>query len=910
MPGRSRSRCALELWRGPPLHGLTDTPWFSAEARRLEALRVDALEEQFEAALALGEHREIVSALHTAARGEPRARAAVGAADAGALPERPPGGRARDRSRRRGGVLAEELGLEPGPELRGSRQRSSRRTRRSPPCPVESRRRGNLPTPTTSFVDRERELADVVELLREHRLVTLIGPPGVGKSRLALEAVRALRERDCATAGGWSSLRARATRRTSSGLVAQAVDARGADPLARVIARLRDARRDPAARRLRARARGGGARRLGGAGRVSRRPRARNEPRGASRRRRGPSSRSNRCRCPTRLRPTTAAPRPCSCLPRAHARPAGIRAHRRRRADSPPRSRVAWTGCRSRSSSPPPASTCSGSPSSCSIVERRLALLRRVSRPPSRAHGTLGGSSSGATTSCTRTRRRCSTSLPCTEAALRCRRCSRSLRSHGLDEATVTYLLGALVDKSIVSVSFPADEARYDLLDTVRDYALERLAESGGLRRCPRGARGVLRRRWPRPRGPGSAAPEWQAWMKRLELEHDNLWAALTYARDAPDPVSRSASGRRWAGTSALAERVSEGRRFLEAAQARSRRTTRPLGLRVELLAYLCFLATEEVDLEAAIEAGERGLALAGTGAASPMAAAAAGAALARASRMPATTSGRRSSPRRRAPDPSTLEISGVEPPSAVWTGAMGAAGAGDVAHRRRADRGRSLALRGDRISTHPAAGGAARGVGRRAARRPRGGGPTRTGARSRLANRAGFADHASFALAGPRLDRVRRREPTPGRSAVQTGARRRRGGTRRPGSRGTCAGEARPPSSPRPATPTPPRGCIGASSSGRSGRGRTEARESLFIALAGSPAPLHSTASPSSPTPAAMPRPRPSCAPAPGWRSPETGSGRGARGSAVAATRRKLSSARRSTDGTAVDNRDQRRGG
>ena len=40
---------ALALWRGPALQGLTGTAWFSAEARRLETLRVDALEEQFEA---------------------------------------------------------------------------------------------------------------------------------------------------------------------------------------------------------------------------------------------------------------------------------------------------------------------------------------------------------------------------------------------------------------------------------------------------------------------------------------------------------------------------------------------------------------------------------------------------------------------------------------------------------------------------------------------------------------------------------------------------------------------------------------------------------------------------------------------------------------------------------------------
>ena len=54
---------ALALCRGPSLQGLTDLASFSGEARRLEGLRVDALEEQFEAALALGEHREILSQL-------------------------------------------------------------------------------------------------------------------------------------------------------------------------------------------------------------------------------------------------------------------------------------------------------------------------------------------------------------------------------------------------------------------------------------------------------------------------------------------------------------------------------------------------------------------------------------------------------------------------------------------------------------------------------------------------------------------------------------------------------------------------------------------------------------------------------------------------------------------------------
>jgi tetratricopeptide (TPR) repeat protein len=98
--------------------------------------------------------------------------------------------------------------------------------------------------------------------------------------------------------------------------------------------------------------------------------------------------------------------------------------------------------------------------------------------------------------------------------------------------------------------------------------------------------------------------------MRRLELEHDNLWVALTYAREAPDPpvTARLGAGLGWYfGT---AERVSEGRAFIEAALA-SAQEEAPLPLRVEMLAYVCYLATEEDDLGAAIEAGERGLALA-----------------------------------------------------------------------------------------------------------------------------------------------------------------------------------------------------------------------------------------------------------------------------------------------------------
>ena len=170
---------------------------------------------------------------------------------------------------------------------------------------------------------------------------------------------------------------------------------------------------------------------------------------------------------------------------------------------------------------------------------------------------------------------------------------------------TVVELLGTLVDKSIVTVSFPSADARYDLLDTVRDYALERLAEGGGLVAARKAhaeyfatladaAHGALR------------GPEWRAWVGRLELERDNLWAALTYAHEASDAGIAGRLGTlAWYFT--LAERVSEGRRFVELALAAASEDA-PAPLRLELEAFLCFFATEELDLDTAIEIGERAL--------------------------------------------------------------------------------------------------------------------------------------------------------------------------------------------------------------------------------------------------------------------------------------------------------------
>ena len=137
--------------------------------------------------------------------------------------------------------------------------------------------------------------------------------------------------------------------------------------------------------------------------------------------------------------------------------------------------------------------------------------------------------------------------------------------THGLNEATVAYLVAALVDKSIVSASFVGGAARYDMLDTVREYVLERLAESGGLAAARARPRRVLR--GARRRGARSSCAGRNgcagnaAWSRRTTTS--GLRSGTRGRR--PTRWSRPGSGRSgW--YFALADRVSEGRRFLELA--------------------------------------------------------------------------------------------------------------------------------------------------------------------------------------------------------------------------------------------------------------------------------------------------------------------------------------------------------
>ncbi|HSA50450.1 MAG TPA: AfsR/SARP family transcriptional regulator, partial [Yinghuangia sp.] len=82
------------------------------------------------------------------------------------------------------GILAEELGVDPGADLKAMHQRVLTAAPEIAPVRRASRSAGNLPAETTSFIGREYELAEVKRLLATSRLVTLTGVGGVGKTRL------------------------------------------------------------------------------------------------------------------------------------------------------------------------------------------------------------------------------------------------------------------------------------------------------------------------------------------------------------------------------------------------------------------------------------------------------------------------------------------------------------------------------------------------------------------------------------------------------------------------------------------------------------------------------------------------------------------------------------------------------
>lgn len=182
-----RLASALGLWRGPALADVGACGALAAEAQRLEELRLACVEDRLEADLRLGRHGVLVPELQALVAQHPlRERLRRLLALALYRSERQADALAAVREARR--MLDSELGLEPSEELRELERAILRHEVES--VPSVRRPRHNLPAEGSSFIGRADDLPAVVRRLQEHRLVTITGLGGTGKTRLALEVAR------------------------------------------------------------------------------------------------------------------------------------------------------------------------------------------------------------------------------------------------------------------------------------------------------------------------------------------------------------------------------------------------------------------------------------------------------------------------------------------------------------------------------------------------------------------------------------------------------------------------------------------------------------------------------------------------------------------------------------------------
>ncbi|TVR21746.1 MAG: helix-turn-helix domain-containing protein [Ilumatobacter sp.] len=183
---------ALRLWRGRAFGDLAELVGVRGEALRLEELRLVATEEWFEARLAAGECSEVIGELDALLVDHPL-RERFSRQVMVALYRDGRQGEALARAERLRRLLRDDFGLDPSPGLQDLETRiladdpallvvpARRRTEEAP-------RRS---TDATSLIGREDDVERVLDAIEHHDVVTVSGPGGVGKTRVAFRAVTA-----------------------------------------------------------------------------------------------------------------------------------------------------------------------------------------------------------------------------------------------------------------------------------------------------------------------------------------------------------------------------------------------------------------------------------------------------------------------------------------------------------------------------------------------------------------------------------------------------------------------------------------------------------------------------------------------------------------------------------------------
>lgn len=182
-------REALDLWRGAPMRDVDvrDSEAVDAVITRFEGLRLAATEDLYESEIRLGRAAEQVSELTELVARYP-ARERLVAALMRALGAAGRGSEALVVYQDAREALADTLGVDPSPELSALHVALLR----GEVGAENAERRTNLRAELTGYIGKYADIAAVRDLIANHRLTTLTGPGGSGKTRLALETAQTL----------------------------------------------------------------------------------------------------------------------------------------------------------------------------------------------------------------------------------------------------------------------------------------------------------------------------------------------------------------------------------------------------------------------------------------------------------------------------------------------------------------------------------------------------------------------------------------------------------------------------------------------------------------------------------------------------------------------------------------------